>query len=105
MSVALLVLLAVLVGVVLGRGYRSPPVAVEARALLPPPPLTIARTTRPDNPPIALVLMDRDEREVLDCLWVDPTRRPRWVTFEDMRCAPASGSVRDGYFIYRELVH
>jgi hypothetical protein len=110
MTTVVLVLIALAVGLVIGRGRRPEPVVQTSREYLPAPvvpPPPVLRVVPPVERVVrvAIVLMDRDEREAVDCLWVEPRHRPRWVSVEDRRYLPASGSVQAGYFLYRESVH
>ena len=51
---------------------------------------------------VHLVLMDRGERRVDFVLQVDPAQRAHSVTYEGQMYVCASGSVEDGYFVYRK---
>jgi hypothetical protein len=51
---------------------------------------------------VHLVLMDKGEKRVDFVLQVDPAQRAHSVTYNDRMYVCASGSVEDGYFVYRK---
>ena len=61
----------------------------------------VTSTTQAARDQVHLVLMDRDEKAVEYVLRVDPQQRAQTVTHGPYRYECASGSVNEGYFVYR----
>lgn len=61
----------------------------------------VTSTTATARDAVHLVLMDRDEKAVEYVLRVDPQQRAQTVTHGPYRYECASGSVNEGYFVYR----